>query len=106
MLASFLDELGVRGWKLELNSVGSAEDRAAYNIALREALAPVKDKLCPDNQRRAETNPLRVLDSKDEADQEIINALPKIADYLSPDSRAHFDAGARRAGRLRRAVSR
>ena len=92
MLASFLDELGVRGWKLELNSVGSAEDRARYNLALREALAPVKDKLCPDNQRRAETNPLRVLDSKDEADQEIINALPKIADYLSPDSRAHFDA--------------
>jgi histidyl-tRNA synthetase len=92
MLASFLDELGVRGWKLELNSVGSAEDRARYNIALREALAPVKEKLCPDNQRRAETNPLRVLDSKDEADQAIINALPKIADYLSPDSRAHFDA--------------
>jgi histidyl-tRNA synthetase len=92
MLASFLDELGVRGWKLELNSVGSAEDRAKYNIALREALAPVKDKLCPDNQRRAETSPLRVLDSKDEADQEIINALPKIAEFLSPDSRAHFDA--------------
>ena len=38
--------------------------------------------MCPDNQRRAETNPLRVLDSKDEADQEIINGLPKIADFL------------------------
>jgi histidyl-tRNA synthetase len=91
MLASFLDELGVRGWRLELNSVGSAEDRARYNVALREALEPVKAKLCPDNQRRAETNPLRVLDSKDEADQGIINALPKIAEFLSPDSRAHFD---------------
>jgi len=91
MLASFLDELGVRGWRLELNSVGSVEDRAKYNVALREALDPVKAKLCLDNQRRAETNPLRVLDSKDEADQEIINALPKIADFLSPDSRAHFD---------------
>jgi histidyl-tRNA synthetase len=91
MLASFLDELGVRGWRLELNSVGSVDDRAKYNIALREALEPVKAKLCPDNQRRAETNPLRVLDSKDEADQEIINALPKIGDYLSPESRAHFD---------------
>ena len=73
MLATLLDELGVRGWRLELNSVGSAEDRALYNKALREALAPVKDKLCPDNQRRAETNPLRVLDSKDEQDQEIID---------------------------------
>jgi histidyl-tRNA synthetase len=90
MLASLLDELGIRDWKLELNSVGSSEDRARYNIALREALEPVKHKMCPDNQRRAETNPLRVLDSKDEADQDIINALPKIADFLSPDSSAHF----------------
>jgi histidyl-tRNA synthetase len=90
MLASLLDELGVRGWRLELNSVGNAEDRARYNSALREALAPVKDKLCPDNQRRAETNPLRVLDSKDEQDQDIINALPKIADYLGDASREHF----------------
>lgn len=92
MLATLLDELGVRGWRLELNSVGNADDRARYNAALREALAPIKDKLCPDNQRRAETNPLRVLDSKDEQDQELINGLPKIADFLSDESRAHFDA--------------
>jgi histidyl-tRNA synthetase len=91
MLASLLDELGVRDWKLELNSVGNTEDRARFNVALREALAPVKDQMCPDNQRRAETNPLRVLDSKDEADQEIINALPKIADYLGDESREHFE---------------
>ena len=91
MLASLLDELGVRGWRLELNSVGNAEDRARYNAALREALAPVKDQLCPDNQRRAEINPLRVLDSKDEDDQEIIKALPKIADYLGDESRIHFE---------------
>ena len=90
MLASLLTELGIRDWRLELNSVGSAEDRVRYNQALREALAPIKHLLCEDNQRRAETNPLRVLDSKDEADQDLINALPKIADYLSDDSRAHF----------------
>jgi len=90
MLASLLNELGIRDWRLELNSVGSSEDRVRYNQALREALAPVKHLLCEDNQRRAETNPLRVLDSKDEADQEIINNLPKIADYLSEDSSAHF----------------
>jgi histidyl-tRNA synthetase len=90
MLASLLNELGIRDWRLELNSVGSSEDRVRYNAALREALAPVKDKLCPDNQRRAETNPLRVLDSKDEADQDIINALPKIANYLGPESSTHF----------------
>ena len=90
MLASFLTELGIRDWRLELNSVGSTEDRVRYNQALREALAPIKHRLCEDNQRRAETNPLRVLDSKDEADQDLINTLPKIADYLSPDSRDHF----------------
>ena len=90
MLATLLDELGVKGWRLELNSVGSTEDRKRYNVALREALAPVKDRMCEDNQRRAETNPLRVLDSKEPADQEIINALPKIADFLDDASRVHF----------------
>src|SRR5277367_3007327 len=92
MLAAYLNALGITNWSLQLNSVGSAEDRARYNAALREALAPIKEKLTPDNQRRAETNPLRVLDSKDESDQALIDALPKIADFLSPDSRAHFDA--------------
>jgi histidyl-tRNA synthetase len=90
MLAALLNELGIRDWKLDLNSVGSAEDRVRYNQALREALQPVKHRMCEDNQRRAETNPLRVLDSKDEADQEIINALPKIANFLSPESASHF----------------
>jgi histidyl-tRNA synthetase len=92
MLAAFLDELGIEGWRLEINSVGSATDRVRYVAALREALAPVKQQMCEDNQRRAETNPLRVLDSKDENDQEIINELPKIADYLDDDSKAHFAA--------------
>ena len=92
MLATLLDELGVRGWRLELNSVGSSEDRKRYNVALREALEPVKAQMCEDNQRRAETNPLRVLDSKEAADQEIINALPKIADFLDDSSREHFAA--------------
>jgi histidyl-tRNA synthetase len=48
--------------------------------------------MCEDNQRRAETNPLRVLDSKEAADQEIIDALPKIADFLDDASTAHFAA--------------
>jgi histidyl-tRNA synthetase len=92
MLATLLDELGIQNWQLQLNSVGSAEDRKRYNAALREALAPIKHRLCEDNQRRAETNPLRVLDSKEPADQDLINALPKIADYLDESSRAHFAA--------------
>ena len=90
MLASLLDELGVQNWRLELNSVGSATDRPRYIAALREALAPVKHQMCEDNQRRAETNPLRVLDSKAPEDQELINALPKIADFLDDASKDHF----------------
>jgi histidyl-tRNA synthetase len=90
MLATLLDELGIVGWKLEINSVGSSADRARYVAALREALAPVKHRMCEDNQRRAETNPLRVLDSKDSGDQEIIDGLPKIADYLDAESTENF----------------
>jgi histidyl-tRNA synthetase len=92
MLATFLDEIGVRGWQLQLNSVGSSTDRTRYASALRQALAPIKHQLCEDNQRRAETNPLRVLDSKDPHDQALIDTLPKIADYLDDASRAHFAA--------------
>src|ERR1700744_4164473 len=92
MLATFLSELGITGWRLEINSVGSATDRPRYVAALREALEPVKHLMCEDNQRRAETNPLRVLDSKDLNDQEIIEKLPKIADYLDDESKAHFAA--------------
>jgi histidyl-tRNA synthetase len=91
MLATLLNELGVKGWRLALNSVGSSTDRPRYIAALRTALEPVKAQMCEDNQRRAETNPLRVLDSKDPNDQDIINALPKIADYLDDASRDHFD---------------
>jgi histidyl-tRNA synthetase len=92
MLATLLDELGIKGWRLELNSVGSAEDRKRYLTILRDALAPIQHQLCPDNQRRAETNPLRVLDSKDPNDQALIDTLPRIADFLDDSSRAHFDA--------------
>ena len=91
MLATLLDEVGLRDWSLQLNSVGSADDRARYNKALREALQPVMHLMCPDCQRRAETNPLRVLDCKVPEDQPIIEKLPKISEYLDEGSREHFD---------------
>ena len=92
MLVTLLDELGIAGWTLELNSVGSPADRARYNDILRTALVPVAPKLCQDCQRRAVTNPLRVLDCKVPEDQPIITTLPVIADSLDEDSRAHFAA--------------
>jgi len=92
MLATYLDELGIAGWTLTLNSVGSSSDRPKYIAALKDALQSVKANMCVDCQRRAETNPLRVLDCKVEADQPIIEALPRIADFLDEDSKAHFAA--------------
>ncbi len=90
MLTALLDSVGLKGWTLHLNSVGCANDRAVYNKALREALAGVKDRMCADCQRRAETNPLRVLDCKVPEDQPIIDALPKISQYLDEPCRQHF----------------
>ena len=92
MLATLLDEVGLRNWSLQLNSVGGPEDRARYNEALREALKPVVHQMCADCQRRAETNPLRVLDCKVPEDQPIIETLPKISQYLGDASREHFRA--------------
>lgn len=90
MLATLLDEVGLKGWQLQLNSVGCAEDRARYNQALREALQPVIHLMCDDCKRRAETNPLRVLDCKVPQDQPIIEKLPKIGQYLDEPCRQHF----------------
>jgi histidyl-tRNA synthetase len=90
MLSTLLDRLGIQNPTLILNSVGCANDRPAYNEALRKALEGVKDKMCYDCQRRAETNPLRVLDCKVPEDQPIIESLPKIADYLDDDCKQHF----------------
>jgi histidyl-tRNA synthetase len=92
MLATLLDELGITGWTLHLNSVGSQADRARYNEVLRAALVPVVGQMCVDCQRRAVTNPLRVLDCKVPADQPIIDALPVIADSLDEASTTHFAA--------------
>jgi histidyl-tRNA synthetase len=92
MLATLLDELDIAGWTLELNSVGSAADRARYNDVLRTALVQVQEKMCADCQRRATTNPLRVLDCKVPEDQPIIDTLPKITDSLDRESKDHFAA--------------
>jgi histidyl-tRNA synthetase len=92
MLATLLDELGIASWTLELNSVGSSADRERYNEVLRAALAEVAPKMCQDCQRRAVTNPLRVLDCKVLEDQPIIETLPKITDSLDQESKKHFAA--------------
>ena len=92
MTATLLNRLGITDWNLQLNSVGSSQERVKFNEALRAALEPVKDNMCVDCQRRALTNPLRVLDCKVPEDQPIIETLPRITDFLGQESRTHFDA--------------
>ena len=92
MLATLLDRLGITDWNLQLNSVGCPDDREKFNEALRQALEPVKDKMCGDCQRRAVTNPLRVFDCKVPEDQPIIERLPRISQFLDEGCRTHFEA--------------
>ena len=91
MLALFLQRVGIKEYQLLVNSVGCSKCRPEYVSKLREALESVKANMCADCQRRANTNPLRVLDCKVPEDQAIIEALPHIMDYLDDDCRKHFD---------------
>jgi histidyl-tRNA synthetase len=94
MLMTFFAKLGLEGTRLDINSIGHAADncRRAYVANLREELLQVKDKLGADSQRRIETNPLRVLDSKLEHEQAIIETLPRIADHLCDECKSHYAA--------------
>src|SRR5260370_10876812 len=85
MLTTFFGKAGLEGAALYINSIGCKECRPKYVELLRAALTKVKDKLGADSQRRIETNPLRVLDSKLESEQAIIEKLPRIAEHLCPD---------------------
>jgi histidyl-tRNA synthetase len=90
MALAFLEACGLTGFELVLNSVGDAACRPAYVETLRAALRSQRDELGPDSQRRTETNPLRVLDSKVPEEQDLIAALPRIGDHLCAACRDHF----------------
>ena len=92
MVMTFFDRLELQGVQLDINSIGDRNCRPKYVERLREKLLEVKDKLGPDSQRRIETNPLRVLDSKLESEQPIIATLPHIADHLCEDCATHYAA--------------
>jgi histidyl-tRNA synthetase len=87
---AFLEGCGIGEYEVVLNSVGDAACRPAYVEALRGALRVNLHRLGPDSQRRTETNPLRVLDSKVPEEQELIAGLPRILEHLCPACRDHF----------------
>jgi histidyl-tRNA synthetase len=90
MLVAFFERLKLKGAVLHINSIGDKNCRPAYVERLRAKLQVVREKLGADSQRRIETNPLRVLDSKLEHEQAIIEKLPRIADHLCEPCREHY----------------
>ncbi|GAB1105122.1 MAG: histidine--tRNA ligase [Shewanella algae] len=89
--ASLWQKLGLTEHvSLELNTLGDSDERAAYREALVAFLEQHKDKLDEDSQRRMYSNPLRVLDSKDQQVQALLADAPALMDYLGEDSKAHF----------------
>jgi histidyl-tRNA synthetase len=90
MAVGYLEACGIADYDLLVNSVGDAACRPRYVESLRAVLRENLGKLSADSQRRAETNPLRVLDSKAPEDQPVIAMLPKLADALCPECRDHF----------------
>lgn len=93
LLARLWRRLGIAdSVELQINSIGSTASRAAYRAALVEFLSAHRDALDEDSQRRLDTNPLRILDSKSAATQTLLDAAPTLEAYLDEDSRADFAA--------------
>ena len=83
--------MGKNGSKLLINTLGDKVSRATYRDALVSYLTPYKNDLSEDSQRRLEANPLRILDSKSEQDQKILQTAPRITSYLNDASRNRYD---------------
>ena len=86
-----LKGIGLSNLQLDINSVGRGEDREKYRQALIAYLEPYKQDLDPDSRDRLTRNPLRILDSKDQKTQEIAQNAPQLIEYLSDNSKKHFD---------------
>jgi len=85
------DDLGVDDLRLEINSIGQPDERARHRVALIEYLEANEQLLDDDAKRRLHSNPLRILDTKNPHMQALVEAAPRIADFLGDDSRAHLE---------------
>lgn len=77
-------------FELQINTIGTAENRHKYEEALKDYFLPKLRNLSEESQKRVETNPLRIFDSKDEDDQILVKLAPKFEDFLSPDSKEYY----------------
>lgn len=89
---SLYQRLGITNLSININSIGTIETRERFRDALKEYLRNSVDKLSEDSRRRFETNPLRILDSKDPEDQKIVAGAPSILDFLDDECRTHFES--------------
>ncbi len=85
------DDLGLEHIRLEINSIGNAEERNRHRADLIAYFEKHSDKLDEDAKRRLYSNPLRILDTKNPTMQEMVNAAPKLLDYLDQESLQHFE---------------
>ncbi|MGH8402366.1 MAG: histidine--tRNA ligase [Gammaproteobacteria bacterium] len=92
MLARLWKRLGLTQVQLQINSLGTPEARVRYREKLLEYLRAHQQQLDEDSRRRLDTNPLRVLDSKDPGTCKLVERAPSLLDHLDEESRAHFDA--------------
>lgn len=89
--SSFLNKLGLKRVKLEINSIGCRICRSEYNKALKKYFEPNLDKMCATCRSRFDKNPLRMLDCKEEECKKLTSGAPEITDYLCEECRAHFE---------------
>ena len=82
---------GVTGTRLRLNTLGDAASRPRYRQALRDHLEPHSDALSETSRQRLETNPLRILDTKNPAERALLDDAPLLIDYIDDESRAHYE---------------
>lgn len=90
MAYDFIKHLNLEHVKVNINTLGDEQSRQNFKTALITYLQPLKNELSDDSKRRLEENPLRILDSKDVADQALLKNAPKIFDYLSEESKTYF----------------
>nr|YP_009396087.1 Histidine-tRNA ligase [Dasya naccarioides]ARW65273.1 Histidine-tRNA ligase [Dasya naccarioides] len=86
-----LNQLNIKGYKLEINSIGSLEERTEYQEKLVNYLTKYEDDLDIDSKKRLKTNPIRILDSKIQRTQKILLGAPKLKDVLKTESLNHFN---------------
>lgn len=91
MMLAVYETLGLSRMELRVNTLGDADSRPRYKEALKSYLEPYADRLSEASRKRLETNPLRILDTKDEKERELLAEAPRLIDFVDEESRNHYE---------------